>query len=951
MADPRISGVSFTSDLAEELDQIRVREDYELNDISHTSTAAPSPYFYNGDQVEQHLLNVQATENGERSRYVATSLTLNEYPLTVPSPTAPSALHVSTVRSDNGRLAKAKEFLHTYDPTTAAGRQQIKKDITRTGPVARVNTDPQLVQSSGIRGKWRLEGWRFGVFVSIIAVTTCLIAELIMLVCAVALNKPEGDKDGIGVLYVGDCAKVERISTILAIPLNIIATVLVATSNYAMQCLSAPSRKDVDEAHAAGSYLNIGISSVHNLLHNLSWKSALWLSLVLTTIPIHLLLNSAFFGALQANNYGVMVVTSGWATETTEGYESADFGINAASWAYFNLSNGLPLDGNFAQSMWQQSTHNEMQRLSKDECFTRYSVQLQSTASNVVVVTKQDTGKYSTTPPLATSKEADFYAYLDPFTSFELPDGVGLFLNPFTGNAAPILDANQTWTSGILPQNTSGGLYLLSDDYVYNISTLRSAFSSFDYHYWMMIKELSYDFNNPDILRAGQWSPTSWMCGTADVIAGQTCTSGKNPKAPDPWLVTPRNFEVDHCLSQNTTERCSLQYSFTILLIVIGCDIAKILAMSATLFMVSERPLATLGDAIASFLERPDLYTRGCCLMQQEQARQICHKSPWRWQPWKSGTKHLYQHANNTFAEKLGPGAAVWKGKVTRWFSAPSKSRWAVFGLLYIALLAASVAVLGLGIRDLHQLGIDDPFNQGFGSINPNAIFTYPATFSTQSNNATYSVVQTDKSQTLFADVITVNTPQLLFSTLYFMYNGMFTSMVTAAEWTQFATARKALRVSKPRKGQRSTYWLQLPWKYSLPLLAISILLHWLVSRSLFIVRINVFGWAGKEQPDRDISACGYSPLAILIVVLIVVLSLIVMLVAGWQKLTPGIPVCGTNSVAIAAACHYSGNGDLEVPYKPLLWGVTKSAEKNLPGHCSISDEDVGKPIDGMTYT
>lgn len=944
MADPRASGVSFTSDLAEELDQIRVRENYELNDISHTSTAAPSLYLYNGDQEEQHLLNVQANEDDERSRYVATFLTLNEYPLTVPSPAAPSAPHFSTARSDNGRLAKAKEVLHTYDPTRAAGRQQIKKDITRAGPVTRVDTDPQLVQKSGIRGKWRLEGWRFGVFTSIVAVTTCLIAELIMLVCAVALNKPEGDKDGIGVLYVGDCAKVERISTILAIPLNIIATVLVATSNYVMQCLSAPSRKDVDEAHAAGSYLNIGISSVHNLLHNLSWKSALWLSLVLTTIPIHLLLNSAFFGALQANNYGVMVVTSGWETDNyVESYES------------FNLSAGPSLDSNFAQSMWQQSVQNEMQRLSKEECFARYSVQLQSTASNVVVVTKQDTGKYSTTPPLtflynSSLYEDYFYEYLDPFTSFELPDGVGLFLNPFTGNAAPILDANKSWTSGILPQNTSGGLYLLPEYYTYNTSTLRSAFSSFDYHYWTTVKELDYDFNNPDILRAGQWSPTSWMCSTAEVIAGQTCASGKNPKVPDPWLLTPRNFEVDHCLSQNTTERCSLQYNFTILLIVIGCDVAKILAMSATLFMVSERPLATLGDAIASFLERPDLYTQGCCLMQQEQARQICHKSPWRWQPWKSGTKHRYQHANNTFAEKLGPGAAVWKQKVTRWFSAPSKSRWAVFGLLYIALLAASVAVLVLGIRDLHQRGIDDPFNQGFGSINPNAIFTYPATFSTQTNNATYSVVQTNKSQTLFADVITVNTPQLLFSTLYFMYNGMFTSMVTAAEWTQFATARKALRVSKPRSGQRSTYWLQLPWKYSLPLLAISILLHWLVSRSLFIVRINVFGWAGKEQPDRDISACGYSPLAILIVALIVVLSLIVMIVAGWQKLTPGIPVCGTNSVAIAAACHYTGNGDLEVSRKPLLWGVTKSAEKNSPGHCNISDEDVGEPIDGMTY-
>lgn len=175
--------------------------------------------------------------------------------------------------------------------------------------------------------------------------------------------------------------------------------------------------------------------------------------------------------------------------------------------------------------------------------------------------------------------------------------------------------------------------------------------------------------------------------------------------------------------------------------------------------------------------------------------------------------------------------------------------------------------------------------------------------------------------------------------------------MLTAAEWTQFATVRKALRLSKPRHGPRSTYWLHLPWKYSLPLIALSILLHCLVSRSLFFVRINIFGWDGKEQPDRDISACGYSPFAILIVILIVVLSLIVLLVACWQKLSPVIPVCGTNSVAIAAACHYSENGDLEVVQKPLHWKVTKSAEENLPGHCSISDEDVGKPMDGMTYT
>ena len=59
MADPRASGVGFPSDLGDE----RVREDYELNDVSRTSFPAPSPYSYKGDQDEQFLLHPESTKN------------------------------------------------------------------------------------------------------------------------------------------------------------------------------------------------------------------------------------------------------------------------------------------------------------------------------------------------------------------------------------------------------------------------------------------------------------------------------------------------------------------------------------------------------------------------------------------------------------------------------------------------------------------------------------------------------------------------------------------------------------------------------------------------------------------------------------------------------------------------------------------------------------------------
>ena len=95
------------------------------------------------------------------------------------------------------------------------------KTVKRSGPKARVNTDPRLWLSRGSRWKHVFEGWRFGVFISITAVAICLIVELIMLACAMTLNKAEGDKIGIGVLFTGDCQKVERITTFLAVPLNV----------------------------------------------------------------------------------------------------------------------------------------------------------------------------------------------------------------------------------------------------------------------------------------------------------------------------------------------------------------------------------------------------------------------------------------------------------------------------------------------------------------------------------------------------------------------------------------------------------------------------------------------------------------------------------------------------------------------------------------------------------
>src|SRR3954447_13322803 len=50
----------------------------------------------------------------------------------------------------------------------------------------------------------------------------------------------------------------------------------------------------------------------------------------------------------------------------------------------------------------------------------------------------------------------------------------------------------------------------------------------------------------------------------------------------------------------------------------------------------------------------------------------------------------------------------------------------------------------------------------------------------------------------MIRDVVIINTPQLLLSVLYFIYNSIFTSMLSGHEWNRFATRRKALRVIRP---------------------------------------------------------------------------------------------------------------------------------------------------------
>ena len=222
-------------------------------------------------------------------------------------------------------------------------------------------------------------------------------------------------------------------------------------------------------------------------------------------------------------------------------------------------------------------------------------------------------------------------------------------------------------------------------------------------------------------------------------------------------------------------------------------------------------------------------------------------------------------------------------------------------------------------------------------------------TVSEHSMIGNYDVLDDSSSARLLARILLANTPQLVLSILYFMYNSLYTSMLAADEWSRFAQQRKALRVTSPTGEQRSTYWLQLPWTYAIPLGITASVLHWLVSQSIFVVRINSYDAFGELDEQNSISGNGYSAYAMVIVLVVGCIMALVLILNGFRKLRPGMPLAGSCSWAISAACH-PPHGDHGASLLPLKWGAVSHETSDGPGHCCFTSFDVEEPIVGQRY-
>lgn len=170
---------------------------------------------------------------------------------------------------------------HTAIGTLVRGIPRLK---SRENPES---LNPSALESSQHRKPtWyqqRLLRWRAGALASCSTALLVLIINISVTMWATAKYPLTGH---VGLLFNGDCAKAKSINAWLQVAVNILSTVLLGASNYCMQCLSSPTREEIDRSDARGFYLHIGVPSAHIFWGVGRRRRLLWLVLAISALSL-----------------------------------------------------------------------------------------------------------------------------------------------------------------------------------------------------------------------------------------------------------------------------------------------------------------------------------------------------------------------------------------------------------------------------------------------------------------------------------------------------------------------------------------------------------------------------------------------------------------------------------------------------------------------------------------
>ncbi|OJD38672.1 uncharacterized protein BKCO1_400095 [Diplodia corticola] len=761
-------------------------------------------------------------------------------------------------------------------------------------------------------------GWRFGVTVGAALSVCTLITNVVALAVTSSMaDRAYGHQSSVATIRKGDCSEMEHLQLGIHLAINIVSTLLLGASNYCMQCLSAPTRADVDRAHRRATWLDIGVPSLKNFQFIRPIKILFWCLLALSSVPLHLLYNSTFFLSITNNSYEVYFATEdfqrdGWfdthaflsddrsiAVATTNGTQGNVSGLYPYMPPYHIQSRikdlGVSENGSF------------FERLENADCIQEYAKTPLHDRRNLVLVT-------STLP--RENQQMDMVVE-DSY----MPDS-NLSSKCESNSSLPIVSIDDRLVS--CADNST--LLSISPYTSYTVASSSDGYSVTNWFNWMCSQNSSYTWDESrhiSLCKDGYW---------------QQVRSNASE-----WTVW--GFKIDYCISEKMENGCALNVAKNLLIVVIVFNAVKSVVLITVALKITDSPLITIGDAAASFIRDRDPTTRGMCLLTKADFSQPSTKAA-------------------RLSRKPLPPRVYEPGRKRKGLAA-GKTRWALAGTLYLICLTAVLGLLGYGVQQLKTKYDRGDFASlwelGLGTAGPYNLITGWR-------------LPSSGDAAIVSTVLIANLPQALLSAVYFLANALVTNLSLAAEWSRYAARRAALRVSHPARGsaQRSTYFLQIPYRLALPLALFSSLLHWLVSQSIFIVKVDGADPAGGTDPWHVASSasgsdavstvtCGYSPVGMMATALAAVLLVAFAAALGARRLAPGVPLAGSCSAAIAAACHAPEGAD---EARPLMWGVVPGVEFDgqqtstgggghdavKVGHCALSDGPVDMPVAGNMY-
>lgn len=171
---------------------------------------------------------------------------------------------------------------------------------------------------------------------------------------------PDGDQN---TFYTGSCQAAKALASSSHLIVNLLSTVPLASSNFSMQCLNSPTRREIDIVHAQHKALDIGIPSIRNLFFVSRWKVLIWIVLAMSSFPLHMVWNSVVFQSRIVKEFAAVTIFQNFTTGAEWSLPPvSSIGGDAYREGYFNVMNELQ----------PQVNDGVLETLNAEYCYHKY---------------------------------------------------------------------------------------------------------------------------------------------------------------------------------------------------------------------------------------------------------------------------------------------------------------------------------------------------------------------------------------------------------------------------------------------------------------------------------------------------------------------------------------------------------------------------------------------------